>query len=516
MQTYKPKITDAIKLNISPVFEKIDYKKDTINYKTDPKPLHIDLKSTAKIGTVSLIKPKAKAAGDELQRLFIKAGVGNYSNIFAQVDYNTIKMDNSSFAVHLQHQSGNAAPDNSNFGEQNVYVAGRKYFKNTLLSGKIFLNNDKIHFYGYDTSIKELKNFTSTQNKFLDVGLNAHLNNEIDTSSKLKYWLDLKYANFSDAYKVTESGFYLGCTVEQKINNYPIRFNLSYLSNKYKINNVENPKNYILHVGANYLITKSNWRTEIGFLIDYDTAIHFYPNVYAQAKLYSNSLIVFAGITGNLISNSFKSLEMENPYIIESPQIKNTNNSFEIYGGLKGNFSKDMNYVVKVTYQNLENMVMFVNNTKAINNDSANLNRFTIIYSKPTFLLKLHAELNKFITDELEVFLGFNYYKYTLDSVWHKPGYDLILSAKYKLEKKIYVNFDLLGMGERKTLNVLKPSEPYILKPIYDANIGITYQFNKMFGIYFQFNNILSTKYSYWYNYELRGFQVVGGLKVNL
>jgi len=226
VQTYKPKITDAIKLNISPVFEKIDYKKDTFSYKTDTKPLQLDMKSTAKIGTVSLVKPKAKSDGKELQRLFIKAGIGNYSNIFAQVDYNTIKMDNSMIAAHFQHQSGNSSPANSNFGEQNVYVAGRKYFKNTLLSGKVFLDNNKLHFYGADTSIPELKNFIGTQN-FLDVGLKAHLNNEIDTNSKLKYWLDLDYSNFSDAFKVTESGFYLSGTLEQKIYNYPIRFSLS-------------------------------------------------------------------------------------------------------------------------------------------------------------------------------------------------------------------------------------------------------------------------------------------------
>ena len=254
--------------------------------------------------------------------------------------------------------------------------------------------------------------------------------------------------------------------------------------------------------------------------VDYDSVIHFYPNVYAQVKLYSNSLILFAGITGNVISNSFKSLALQNPYIIESPKIKNTNNKFEIYGGLKGNFSKDFNYNAKLSYQNLEYMCMFENNSIVLNNDSASLNRFNVIYdSMTTTLLKFHAELNKFVTNTLEVFLAFNYYKYTMsheDFPWHKPVYDLKLSAKYNLEKKIYVNLDLLTIGERKAKNLINPSKPNILKPIYDANVGITYQFNKMIGIYFQFNNILSSKYSYWYNYELRGFQVVGGLKVNL
>jgi hypothetical protein len=513
VQTYKPQISDAIKLNISPVIEKIDYKKDSISYKTDPKPLQLDLKSTAKIGTVSLMKNKSKDSREELERLFIKAGIGNYSNLFAQVDYNTTKMENSMLAVHFQHQSGNSAPANSNFGEQNLYIAGRKYFKNTLLSSKLYLDNNKLHFYGYPDTFPENKKNIATQN-FFDIGLNAQLNNEIDTNSKLKYWFDLIYDNFSDAFKAGETGLDLNGTIEQKINNYPIRFTLGYLFKNYQLDNVVN-KDYILHVGANYLITKSNWRTELGFFVDYDSKpgnIHFYPNVYAQANLYNNSLIMFAGITGNVISNSFKSLALENPYLLDSLDIRNTNNKFEIYGGLKGNFGKDFNYIVKVSYQNLEYLSMFVN-------DSANLNRFNIVYDSMTTLLKLHAELNKFITDKLEVFLAFNYYNYSMSNEaypWHKPVYDLKLSAKYHLEKKIYVNLDLLNIGERKAKNFIKPSEPYILKPIYDANVGITYQFNKMIGIYFQFNNILSTKYSYWNNYELRGFQVVGGLKVNL
>jgi hypothetical protein len=191
-----------------------------------------------------------------------------------------------------------------------------------------------------------------------------------------------------------------------------------------------------------------------------------------------------------------------------------------VYGGLKGNFSKDFNYMAKLSYQNLEYMSMFVNNTKVINGDSASLNRFDVVYdSLTTTLFKLHAELNKFVTDKFEVFLGFNYYKYTMsheEFPWHKPVYDLKISFKYKLEKKIFVGFDLINIGERKAKNNDDLNTPYILDPIYDANVGITYQFNKMIGIYFQFNNILSTKYSYWYNYELRGFQVVGGLKINL
>ena len=45
-----------------------------------------------------------------------------------------------------------------------------------------------------------------------------------------------------------------------------------------KIKNVVEKK-YLIHVGANYLITKENWRTELGFLIDYDSdtnKIYFY------------------------------------------------------------------------------------------------------------------------------------------------------------------------------------------------------------------------------------------------
>ena len=102
-------------------------------------------------------------------------------------------------AVHFQHQSGNSSPANSNFGEQNLYIAGRKYFNNTLLSGKLFLDNNKLHFYGFPDTLAENRKIIASQN-FLDLGLNAGLNNEIDTNAKLKYWFDLNYDNFSDAF----------------------------------------------------------------------------------------------------------------------------------------------------------------------------------------------------------------------------------------------------------------------------------------------------------------------------
>jgi hypothetical protein len=47
---------------------------------------------------------------------------------------------------------------------------------------------------------------------------------------------------------------------------------------------------------------------------------------------------------------------------------------------------------------------------------------------------------------------------------------------------------------------------------IADVNLGVEYRYNKRISAFLQFNNLAAQRYQRWYNYQVQGFQVMGGV----
>jgi hypothetical protein len=523
VKAYKPKLSDAIKINVTPLNERIEYQKPTFTYDSKPQLLEIKPVITAKLPAVSTIKSKAIPKKTELSRFFVKLGVGNYSNILADLNYNSTKLKDGLIAASFKHHSGDCDVLNSQASEQIVDLSGRKFFGSKTLDGKLYFDNNIIRFYNYNHDSFDLSKDQVKQN-FVDYGIKASFNNELDTSGKLKYWIDADFYKITDNFSAGETGVEFKTALEQNLIHFPFKVALAYKYFNYGIE--EKSTRNILNVDADYVIHKPKYKVEVGFKIAYEgdsaeSKAHFYPNIFVQGSLVGSQMIGFAGMTGNLIDNTFRSYAKENPFILSDLEIKSTNNKYEIFGGFKGSFNNKFNYQARLSYHNYEYLYMFVNDSSSKSVDS--VNRFMVIYdSTTTTLLKFHAEASTFISDNFELFAEFNYYKYEMANEkypWHRPTYDIKLTGKYNLQKKIYFNLDVFVIGERKA-KLWEPNPPesnYLtLDPIYDLNLGLTYKFSKMFAVFFQFNNILSTKYSYWNGYPLRGFHLIGGLNVNL
>jgi len=70
---------------------------------------------------------------------------------------------------------------------------------------------------------------------------------------------------------------------------------------------------------------------------------------------------------------------------------------------------------------------------------------------------------------------------------------------------------DFIAQGGAKALD-LEKKDLVSLTPAADLNIKASYFASKQFSVFFNFNNVLSSKYQIYMNYPVRGFQVLGGV----
>jgi hypothetical protein len=124
--------------------------------------------------------------------------------------------------------------------------------------------------------------------------------------------------------------------------------------------------------------------------------------------------------------------------------------------------------------------------------------------------------------EELNLSTKFDYYHYsmsTLSDPFHRPPFIWTASGMYNMANKISFGLDLFAWGSRKSeLTENKVNYIYTMKPIFDLNASVVYHLSNMKGVsvFLDLKNILGTQYNIYNFYPTRGFQVMGGVIINL
>ncbi len=92
-----------------------------------------------------------------------------------------------------------------------------------------------------------------------------------------------------------------------------------------------------------------------------------------------------------------------------------------------------------------------------------------------------------------------------------RPTYRTTISSSYNIYDKLLLEADFIAQGGAKALD-LEKKDLVSLTPAADLNIKASYFASKQFSVFFNFNNVLSSKYQIYMNYPVRGFQVLGGV----
>lgn len=517
--TFKPKPTDAIKMDIHPVNEKLEFNPPDITYTLESAP-HPTTTEFTEIPSVSLGSQKL----NPIYPFYVKLGAGNYSQLFSELYFNSRRSKDINYSFYGKHYSGKGPVANSEFGEQVVSGDFTKLFKtNTLSLGGHFKNNI-YHRYGYDHDSLTLPE-EDVRIGYTRMGLNADFDNLRSDEGHIKYHFGIR-GNLLNTYsKVQEVNFGASAEVTEMFNDNKIIITADYDYFHYaslpssEYGTSLNYDRNIFKVDAHYRLTHELAIVTFGFktATESDTAkstFHFYPSLLVEANLHENEIIGFGGFGGNLDVNSLNSFSLENPFVKEIISLRNTNNKFEIFGGAKGKLSNKFSFFGKVSYKNLEDLYLFVN-------DPALERQFDVIYdSSTTVLFEVNASILYETLKKLKLGLNIDYFKYNMASelyAWHRPSLKYSLLGIYNISDKIIVGAEIFGYDQRQARMIENGKVKAVeLDGVLDLNASITYHFSPVFGAYVNFNNILGKSYEFWNHYPVQGFHILGGLKLNI
>jgi hypothetical protein len=524
----KVHLADAMKIDVLPVQENIRQTKPEMTYTTDPFLVPSPTFKT-KLQAFSINGPGKLPA---LQKSFVKGSIGNYSDLYGEIFYNTLRNRTDLFSVDLKHKSGDAngqiqsgelkgtTVKNSGFSTNAVDLFGSHIFDGKYdLTASMGYRRDANHFYAIIPDSLKPNNVSDYQ-AFNDFHVRANLENTGADTGKLRYNIGVGYCTFGDNYKTTENDILVSVKMDEPLKDNHIRLDASfdympYQNLEYKLSRT------LLKINLGYALKTGIIRAYLGFKTASEGAdtgnavFHFYPDIKVEADLIEKYLTIFGGLTGNLDKNTYRSFAYENPFIVSDPRLRNTNDKFDIFGGAKGSFSSNSSFLLTVAYKNYHNLYFY-------QQDTVDRRKFAPVYDTgTTTLINVHAELAWSFMENLnlntKVDLN-NYMPSTLKHPYERPGFEWMLTGNYNLDSKITFGADVFFVGERFATNLPDKKRPLTvnevrLKPYVDVNAHVSYAFENVKGLkaFIELNNIFGNQYQVWNNYPVRGFQILGG-----
>jgi hypothetical protein len=513
---YKPTVVDANKINDSPTISDSTKKIPVAAYSINSKRIITGF-------DVAPISP-AQMVGEPLTKLYnglMKLGMGTYTTPYGEFWLNNLRSKDASYGLRLKHLSSSSTLKGygySGFNDDEISLYGKKFLKEHTLLGNFDYSNNGVHFYGYDASMNSLSKDATLQRFNLFSG-NAELVSHYADPKRFNHDVQLSYYNLADKYNASENNVKTNGYVQTAIGKELLKVNGVVDFYNYK-NQKDTVNNTIVTINPNFIASGDKYHASIGFTATMDNFVkskfYFYPNVDVSYNVIDNIIIPYAGITGGLQKNSFKTFTDQNPFVLSELTMLNSNKKYEIYGGIKGTLSSTTSFNARASYSSIDNMALFVNNTLL-----SSQNKFDVIYDDAT-LLNVHGEVSYQQIEKLRINLHGDYFNYKMKTeqrAWYKPQVEIGVSSNYNLREKIVAKVDLFYVDNQFAKSIVGTDMATIttsvvtqLKGVFDANIGLEYRYTKKLGFFVNFNNIANYRYYRWSNYPTQLFSLMGGL----
>ena len=562
---FNPQLSNIQKINQQAVINDTVKEVVKFDYYITPKQMDVSFSPTPiKAGKLS------PEVGEPIARNFIKVGFGYPLTPLLEFAAHNANNSKYSYGINLHHFSSWAGPIGKKqqlyayapTSDTRVHLFLTTFFKEQTLYSSVDYNHELAHFYGYG---KDVMNASGTYNEGLyDKGYYDeirndfhHLKAEIGVRSnhlpgvkKLKQDVRLNYNflychNKSMENHVGITSFFAYDSRFMRISgsqNYRIDFNFDYFDDRLRtisgtaddetfpaqflhanafkfevIPNMQfNIKEYYFKIGVGVPVLRSN---EV-------TRCPVYPVAEIQLGIVPGILSIYAGIDGKAEYQGLKELLYQNPYYNPSfNELDFTRTRINIYGGIKGNLVKKLNYHISARYAYVQDMAFFQLDTNVLL-----ANKFKVVYNDVNFL-NVCLNLSWDVIDHLSLNFEANYNGYYFRDknkphyAWYKPALDFGFDGKYTLKGKYIFNLNFKLEFMRWALSPRDEKgniryddygkvcyEPTKMKPVLDFGIGFEYLINKNFSAFATINNIGCQYYSRYYDFNCFGINALVGI----
>lgn len=506
--SYKPSLRNSVKINLYATPVTADTSSPRLAYYIPPQNLMYAYQPVE-------LKPLALQADTALQlgdRNQLKVGFGSNSTPYLAGAFSFGDGKHNLGNVYADYISSRGK-DQKDFSEINVKGDGSLFSPANETYAGIGFAQHEYYQYGYDHS---LYNFDKGIIRRSYQDLNAHVGfrNIVSNDLGINYNPHLEVHEFSRESFANETTLSINLPAEKKFSD-KVSFKVAVLGefNQYrKKNSTDNisVSNNLFQLAPEFTYYSEMFTFHGGITPSWNNnEVALLPNIYAVAQLQQNTLLIQAGWVGRYITNSFRSLSAQNPYM-QDPMFLNNTKEIQYYGGIKASVGKHFNFNAKAAFISYTDMPLFIN-------DSIIGNSFYVSNESKLSNLQLHGDMSFISQDKFTVTgaLDLNTYTGMHDNAkaWGLFPLRLTGSLRWNAFKQVLLKGDIVAFSGAKAL--LKGGDEKNMKGGTDLSAGAEFKLNKQFSVWLDMNNLLDSKYERWNNYPVYGFQVIGGVIVH-
>ena len=563
---FNPQLSNVQKINQQAVIN--DTVKENVKFDYYITPAQMDVTFSPTPIKASKLAPEVT---ESIARNFIKVGFGYPLTPLLEFAAHNANNTKYSYGINLHHFSSWAGPVGKKqkqyayapTSDTRVHLFLTRFFKDQTLYSSVGYNHELAHFYGYGKDVLEARNYYLedyySKNYYDEIRNDFHhvkaeigvRSNHLPGVKKLKQDVRLNYnflrchnKNMENHLGITSFFAYDSRFIKVSgSQNYRIDFNFDYYNDRlqYYTRTLEgdnpgyyNANAFKFEVVPNMQFTIKEYHIKVGVGVpvlrsNEVTRCPVYPVAEVQLGIVPSILSIYAGVDGKAQYNGMKELLYENPYY--SPTFTGfdipdfTRTRINIYGGIKGNLVKKLNYHISARYAFVQDMAFFqLDPTYLLRN------KFVVIYNDVNYL-NVCLNLSWDVIDHLSLNFEANYngYYFKKDSelqyAWYKPGLDFGFDGKYTLKGKYIfdLNFKLefmrWALAPRDEKGNIRYDElgnvcyaPTKMKPVLDFGIGFEYLINKNFSAFATINNIGCQYYAKYYDFNNFGINALVGI----
>jgi len=506
--SYKPVLRNAVKINLSATPSPADTSRPRLSYDIPAQNLFFSYQPIA-LKPLSLIHDTALDLGI---RNYVKAGFGNFTTPYVKAGFSFGDGKTSLVNLYADHISSRGKIEHQNFREFSVKGIGSFFTAtNEFYAGAQFSQHE-YNQYGYDHALYNL-NKASVLRRYQDIAIRGGMRNTAVNDANFNYHPNAEAHIFSRGDVISESSLLLDAPVEKKFGE-SVSFKLDARAelNTYTIKASSSPKkvNNLYQIAPELVFYSDRFTFHGGVTPSWANGeLSVLPNIYGEAQLQNNLLMVQAGWVGRFRKNSVRSLSAINPYIDDPMFLKDTK-EVEFYGGVKATLGKHFSFNAKAAYISYTNMPLYVNNF----GDGKN---FVVVNESKMSNFLIHGDLNFVSQDKFTLTAAADVNTYAgfrdNDAAWHLIPIQFTSSFRWHAFKQVLIKGDLFTFSRVPAL--VGTNTKKILPGGTDLSAGGEFKITDMFSAWLDFNNILNSKYTRWNNYPVYGLNVIGGVIVH-
>ncbi len=505
IKDFEAHLVESEKLDLPPTLPEISAENTALNYNLPAFNMNLDYLPPS-IRPIAMSTAKLPAAFDG----YAKLGYGFPKSPYGEFAYRYSKASNYNMGVHLKHHSANFDNvDFQQFMENSGKVYGTYYTDNgPAFKGAFEYTNDQVYFYGFNFDERDNNTYTKEDVKqaFNKYAFQTEVFNGAQTEANLNYKGAIDASFLHDNYNTNEKNLVIDLGAKKWIEE-RFSFNLQGIADYTFYENIDTTHNlHNYHVKPSFGFHQDIFRLKLGANFAWgNSEFTVFPDIEASANIIGKKLAAFAGWTGDLSKNNFDFLSDFNPYILSTPEIKNT--AFNhYYGGIRGRV-QNVNYQIEAGYKPTKNLALYLS-------DFIEAKRFRVLYDDVNIINisgTITAEPIKHL--QVDARLGQNIYDMkNEEKAWHLPSLEGNVGLRYKTlkDQKLHIKAEAYFADAVPYLDENIATQD--LNALFDLSLGAEYFVNKNIGIFFDANNLFNNKRQRWYRYPTYGINILGGI----